>query len=125
MSWDRLCPIFIEACKCLEATDPEHMFKYFPSQDTLMWEKDAGPAGTMEADWHEGYRPGAPCANDWAAPSMQPIPGDTHNRLENTELETTASQGGLIAESQPWQQATQTKTGPMLPAGSRDWMSPL
>jgi len=37
--------------KCLEATDPEHMFKYFPSQDTLMWEKDAGPAGTMEADW--------------------------------------------------------------------------
>jgi len=68
--------------------------------------------GLWRQTGHEGYRPGAPCANDWAAPSMQPIPGDTHNRLENTELETTASQVGLIAESQPWQQQLRPKTGP-------------
>jgi len=40
-SWDRLCPVFLEACKQLEAFDPEHMYKYFPSQDAWTWEQEA------------------------------------------------------------------------------------
>ena len=39
-SWDRLCPMFLEACKWLETSDPEHMYKYFPSQDTWTWEQE-------------------------------------------------------------------------------------
>jgi len=90
-----------------------------------MWEKDAGPAGTMEADWHEATEPGAPCANDWAAPSMQPIPGDTHNRLENTEARDNSQPSRADSREPAMAASNSDQDRPMLPAGSRDWMSPL
>ena len=34
-------PCILEACKWLEATDPEHTYKYFPSQDAWTWEQEA------------------------------------------------------------------------------------
>jgi len=40
-SWDRLFPAFLSTCKHMEATDPKHMYKFFPSQDTWMWDQEA------------------------------------------------------------------------------------
>jgi len=39
-SWDRMCSTFLVTCKCLEKTDPEHSYKFFPSQDAWTWEQE-------------------------------------------------------------------------------------
>jgi len=41
-SWDRLCPVFLVASKCMEELDPEHSYKYFPGQEAWMWEQQPG-----------------------------------------------------------------------------------
>jgi len=52
-SWDRLCLGFLEACKWVEATDPEHMYKYFPGQDTWTWGQEATG---WDVDMQDSYK---------------------------------------------------------------------
>src|SRR5882724_8630497 len=41
-SWDRLCPEFLAASKCMEELDPKYSYKYFPGQAAWMWEQQPG-----------------------------------------------------------------------------------
>ena len=38
MSWDQLCPKFIEECKRAERMDPERSYRFFPAQEPWTWE---------------------------------------------------------------------------------------
>jgi len=50
-SWDRLCPAFLAASKCLEDSDPKYFYKYFPSQAAWMWEQLPGNGDFDAASW--------------------------------------------------------------------------
>ena len=46
-SWDRLCPAFLVASSCMEDSDPEHFYKYFPDQEAWTWEQQPGHGDLM------------------------------------------------------------------------------
>jgi len=50
-SWDHLCPHFLEASRQLEITDPEHTYRFFPSQEPWTWEQVPPKSGPYLARW--------------------------------------------------------------------------
>lgn len=52
--WDRNCPIFIERCKSLDASDKESWYPLFVTHDASTWETSSpvsGPSAVEEDDW--------------------------------------------------------------------------
>jgi len=50
-SWDHLHPCFLEAGRWLEITDPEHTYRFFPSQEPWTWEQAPPESGPYPARW--------------------------------------------------------------------------
>ena len=51
-SWDRLCPTFLDACKCTEGADPKHTYKFFPGCNAWTWEQEPGFKDLRPPSWH-------------------------------------------------------------------------
>jgi hypothetical protein len=48
-SWDRTCPAFLAACQAIARADPEHTYKFFPSDSPWTWVQHGASANTIDA----------------------------------------------------------------------------
>ena len=50
-SWDCLFPCFLEASRWLETTDPEHTYRFSPSQEPCTWDQAPPKSGPYPERW--------------------------------------------------------------------------
>ena len=76
MSWDWLCPAFIEVSSQLERTDPEHTYRFFPTHKPWTWEQTSGNSHAGIGGWKNASNVQPQMDGEWVVDKVQ-LPPNT------------------------------------------------
>jgi len=106
----------------MEATDPEHTYRYFPNQHAWTWEQETGNTSSMAGGWCEVHAQYRYKADDWDMPSEQPgehrardngWPGRASNRV-------MAAHTSTANQNKPCTNSRQRRLDEFLPRAAND-----
>jgi len=114
-SWHRLYLAFLGVCKCMEGTDPEHTYNFFPSCDAWTWEQEPGFNDLRLPSWH-GPLDSMPNwhSKDWQDEHLTPhMAGSQHARYNgwpgHLNVASSTEQVGMVSQGRPWAASMQSR----------------